>query len=167
MNFMGTAQAKQQQERLRRNEQKWTKPLMDAGWTVIPSVILDRQRAFGLDAVDVCILMHLAKHWWFEENLPHPSKKAIAECMNISESTVRRRIAAMEAAKLIGRVKRFDSRYGGQQTNAYDFTGLIREATPYAEEAVRDREARKKASEERRTRKRVLRVVGGDEWTAE
>lgn len=160
---MGNAAQKEDSRHLRRNEQKWTKPLMDAGWTVIPSVILERQRALGLDAVDVCILMHLAKHWWFEEKLPHPSKKSIAECMNITESTVRRRIAAMEAAGLIKRVKRFSARYGGQQTNAYDFTGLIREATPFAEEAVRNREAQKEESEKRRTRKRVLRVVGNDD----
>ena len=160
---MGKASQKEDAKHLRPNEQTWTKPLMDAGGTDIPSVILERQRALGLDAVDVCILIHLAKHWWFEENLPHPSKKSIAEDMNITESTVRRRIAAMEAAGLIKRVTRYSARYGGQQTNAYDFSELIREATPYAEEAVRNREAQKEENEKRRTRKRVLRVVGNDD----
>jgi hypothetical protein len=50
---------------LRRNEEKWTAPLMDAGWTAIPSIILDKQHALGLDPVDVNILLQLAKHWWF------------------------------------------------------------------------------------------------------
>ena len=151
-----------QQQQLRRNEQKWTKPLMDAGWTVIPSIILDRQQALGLDPVDVCILLHLAKYWWFEENLPHPSKRAMAECMGVSESTIQRRIAAMEKGGLIERKKRFDSRYGGQQTNAYDFAGLIKEAKPYAEEAIHERQKRKKEAEAARTRKR-LRLVTSSE----
>ena len=30
-------------------EKKWTKPLVDAGWTAIPSVIFERQHALGLD----------------------------------------------------------------------------------------------------------------------
>jgi hypothetical protein len=128
-----------------------------------PSVILERQRSLGLDAVDVCILLHLARHWWYEDNFPHPSKRAMAECMNLSESTIRRWIASMEQGGLIERKKRFDSRYGGQQTNAYDFTGLIREATPYAKETVREREAWKMAAEARRSRKRVLRLVDGPE----
>jgi len=41
---MGSAAEKQQERQLKVNERKWTKTLMDAGWTVIPSVILDRSR---------------------------------------------------------------------------------------------------------------------------
>jgi DNA-binding Lrp family transcriptional regulator len=155
-------QPAQRTKELKRNEQKWTKPLMDAGWTVLPSVILDRQRALGLSATDICILMHLAKHWWYEENLPHPSKRSIAECMNVSQSTVQRRIRAMERDGLITRVKRFNSKTRGQQTNAYDFRGLINSVKPYALEAIRDKEARRRAAQDRRTRKRPLRVVGNE-----
>ncbi len=31
---------------LRVNEQKWSKPLMDAGWTAFPSTIIEEQKAF-------------------------------------------------------------------------------------------------------------------------
>lgn len=68
----------EQTERLRRNEEKWTSTLMDAGWTVIPSIVLEKQAALGLDAIDVNILLHLAKHWWYRENPPHPAKTSIA-----------------------------------------------------------------------------------------
>ena len=34
---------------VRENEKKWGKPLMDAGWTCIPSTIILRQQALGLD----------------------------------------------------------------------------------------------------------------------
>ncbi len=137
------------QPSLRENERKWTKTLMDAGWTAIPSVILDRQKAFGLDAIDVNILLHLASHWWFASELPFPGKKSIADAMGVSPRTVQRRIAKMEAAELIQRHERRHPKYG-QQSNYYDFAGLIKEATPYAEEAI---VARKKAREERQSRR--------------
>jgi DNA-binding transcriptional regulator YhcF (GntR family) len=154
-----TNTAKDQQERLRRNEQKWSRTVMAAGWTVLPSVILERQKALDLDAVDVCILMHLARHWWYEDNLPHPSRKTIAECMSIHVSTVQRRIAAMERDGLIRRIGRYDPVHG-QQPNAYEFTGLIKAVTPLAEEALRERQDRKEKADARRTRKRPqLRVA--------
>ena len=144
----------EQQQHLRANEKKWTKPLLAAGWTLIPSVILERQRAFGLDAVDLNILLQLARYWWFSDNPPHPSKQAIAECMNVSKSTVQRRIARLEAAGLIQREPRYGAPGGGQQTNAYHFDGLIKEALPFAEEAVAARRARQEDEADRRTRKR-------------
>lgn len=128
-----------QKQAVRVNEKKWTKTLMDAGWTVFPSIILEHQHAMKLTPVDVNILMHLARHWWYEENLPHPSKKTIATCMQVSESTVQRRIRTMEKAGLIKRLVR-RSPNQGQQTNAYDFSGLITKATPLAERAIAERE---------------------------
>jgi hypothetical protein len=163
---MGNAAEKQQERQLKVNERKWTKTLMDAGWTVIPSVILDRQQAFGLEPADVNILLHLAKYWWEKDRLPFPTKKAIADCMGVSESTVQRRIASMEAGGLIKRVYRFSGKHNGQKANAYDFTGLIKEATPYADEALKARENRRKADAARRTRKR-LRLVRTDDVEAD
>lgn len=159
---MGSVASKQHGRQLKVNERKWTKTLMDAGWTVLPSVILDRQQAFGLDAVDVNILLHLAKYWWEKDRLPFPTKKAIADCMGVSASTIQRRIASMESGGLIKRLYRFSGKHKGQKANAYDFTGLIKEATPYAEEALSERENRRKADAARRTRKR-LRVVRTDD----
>ena len=156
---MGSAAVKQQGRQLKANELKWTKPLMDAGWTAVPSVILHRQRALGLDAVDVNILLHLAKHWWEKKQLPFPSKKSIADCMGISESTVQRHIARLEAGGLIKRVYRFSDNHKGQKSNAYDFSGLIKEATPYAVEALQEREKRRSDDAARRKRKQ-LRLVG-------
>ena len=156
------SETKTVQEQLRHNEKKWTKPLMEAGWTVLPSVILDRQKALGLDAVDINILLHLAKHWWYSENPPHPSKQSIADCMGIDKSTVRRRIAQMEQDGLITRQTRFDAKYG-QQTNSYHFTGLIKAATPLALEAIEAREKQKDDAAMRRTRKRPVKRQGAEE----
>lgn len=143
-------------EHLWENEKKWTKPLMDAGWTVFPSVILERQQALGLDAIDVNILLHLVRHWWYSENLPHPSKETIASCMGVSRSTIQKRIARMEKDGLIKRVARYDKGRGGQQTNFYKFEGLIEAATPFAKEAIRAKKKQKEETAKRTRRKRPL-----------
>lgn len=158
---MSAAVKKQQREGLSRNVQKWTQTMMDAGWSILPNVILERQQALGLDAVDVNIILHLVRHWWFAENLPHPSKKTIAECMGIDESTVRRHIARLEAGGYIKRKYRFNGDNEGQQTNEYDLTGLIVAARPYAEEIIQTKRRRQREDADRRLRKQPrLAVVG-------
>lgn len=146
-------------ESLKRNEEKWSPALMEAGWTVIPSIILEKQQALGLDAVDVNILLQLARHWWFSDRLPYPSKAAIAECMDVDPSTVRRHIAQMERDGLIQREYRYKPKKGGQDTNMYHFTGLIKAATPFAKEALTTREQRKAEDVIRRRRKKPQLVV--------
>jgi hypothetical protein len=36
-----------------RKTAKWSKPLMAAGWNAIPSIIIEKQAALGLDAIDM------------------------------------------------------------------------------------------------------------------
>ncbi|HRK31347.1 MAG TPA: helix-turn-helix domain-containing protein [Tepidisphaeraceae bacterium] len=140
---------------IRENEQKWGRKLMAAGWTAFPSVILERQQALGLDSVDVCILLHIARHWWYKDKLPFPEKKTIADCLGVHPRTVQRRIAAMERDGLIKRLTRKDPRYG-QRSNYYDLSGLISAASEYADELRQTRAVVKAEKERRRTRKRLV-----------
>ena len=133
--------------------------MMDAGWTVLPSIILEKQHALGLDAVDVNILLQLARYWWFSDRPPFPSKATIAECMNVDPSTVRKHIARMERDGIIRREYRFNAKKGGQEANAYHFTGLIKAATPFAKEAAQTRELRKSEDASRRRRKKPVIVI--------
>jgi DNA-binding transcriptional regulator YhcF (GntR family) len=149
---------------IKRNESKWSATLMEAGWTVLPSILLERQHALGLDAVDINIIMHLVRHWWFPDSLPHPSKRTIAQCMSINESTVRRHIAAMEKIGFIKRIPRRD-RTHGQMTNEYDFSGLIKEATPYAEDAIEERRLQRLQSAAKRNRKKPMLRMAPDNKT--
>ena len=145
----------EQAARLKRNEEKWSAALMEPGWTVIPSIILEKQHALGLDPIDVNILMHLARFWWYSDNPPHPSKIRIAKCMNISTSTVRKHIKRMEDEGLIRRNPRYSHNDGGQQTNEYLFDGLIATITPHAKEATAQQEKQRAETEERRNRKKA------------
>jgi hypothetical protein len=56
----GTPQGQAALETLHINEKKWSEELMDAGWVSFPSILLEKQKALGLSAVDVNILLHLA-----------------------------------------------------------------------------------------------------------
>ena len=133
---------------------------------MLPTTLLERQLALGLDAVDINIILHLVKHWWKADELPFPSKKQLATCMKVHPSTIQRRIAKLERDGLIKRRKRMHPDYG-QQTNYYDLTGLVHAATPYAEEALEARKEKKKEASERRARKGQqrsgLRVVAENE----
>lgn len=152
------------EQTLKVNEQKWTKPLIDAGWTCLPSVIIERQQALGLDAIDINILMHLAVHWWTEDNKPHPSKGTMAAAMGLQPRSIQRRLARLEADGLIRREERRTGKTGSL-TNRYHFDGLIKEATPYALERISEIEAKKIVARERATRKArpKLRLVQKDE----
>lgn len=141
---------------VKENERKWSRNLMAAGWTAMPSIILERQRAFDLDAVDVNILLHIVRHWWRADELPFPSKRIIAEAMNVDPRTVQRRIAAMERDGLLRRKKRYNTETRRQKSNEYDLSGLIEAAQPYAKEKIDAKEDAKKKKDEQRLRKRPL-----------
>jgi predicted transcriptional regulator len=146
-----SAATKNQDSRV--NEKKWTLPLMKAGWSVIPSIILERQAALGLDALDINIIVHLVQYWWEPDNFPHPSVPTMAKALQVTDRTIQRRIRALEAAKLIKRVERRKTPQGSM-TNLYVFDGLIKAATPYALEKLEEIERAKTAKRERLSRKR-------------
>lgn len=122
-------------------EQKWSPELIEAGWTVLPAALIEHQRALGIDAVDINIILHLANRWWTADNRPMPSKKSIAEAMNIDPSTVRRRIQAMEKAGFIQREERRVSKVGSK-TNIYHLDGLIEHLKPFAADMVKVKKER-------------------------
>jgi len=141
------------------NEEKWTKPLMEAGWLAFPSIILEKQQALGLTPLDINIILYLATYWWTAENKPRPSKKTIALALSVTPRTVQRRIAAMENVGFIRREERRISKQGSKP-NLYHFDGLIKEATPFALEKIDVIRRRKKEDEIIRKRKKPhLRVV--------
>ena len=106
-----------QQKSLRANEDKWTPALMAAaGWTALPSLILDKQPALGIDALDLNILLQLAKYWWKKDDLPYPSKETLGELIGVTPTTIRRRIKRMEAEGLIQRIVRHERRAVSSRT---------------------------------------------------
>lgn len=154
-------QKKEAVEAIKTNEKKWSKALMDAGWTAFPSIIVEKQQALGLDSMDVNIILYLSTYWWMEENKPHPSKQTIADAIGVTARTVQRRIASLEKAGFILREYRSD-KDKGNKANKYHFDGLIEAVKPYAQEKVESIAERKAAEADRKRRKRpALKAVPG------
>lgn len=134
---------------------------MAAGWNVIPNILIEKQEALGLDAIDMNIIIHLTQYWWQADNLPHPSVGTIAKAIGVQPRTIQKRIKALEDLKLIRREERRHTKHGSV-TNLYDLSGLIAAATPYAEEKVREIEAATEAKRKRIARKKPRLVVSND-----
>ena len=149
-------------EALQENQKKWGIDLIKAGWTLLPNIIFMRQRVLGLDSMDINILMVLLSHWWTADNLPFPSKQKIADTIGCDPSTIRRRIQKLESAGFITRIQRRVEN-DRNKTNQYDFSGLIKFATPYAQEELQAREAgrEERAKRTKRKGKPILKVVEG------
>jgi hypothetical protein len=86
---------------VRKNEGKWTKTLMDAGWNAFPSILIEKQQALGLDALDMNIILHLSNYWWNAETLPFPSVATIAQAVGVKPRTVQKRVSALQRCGLL------------------------------------------------------------------
>jgi len=151
---------KEQDKQLRENEKKWSKTLMESGFTVFPSVILERQKALGLTPLEVNILLFLCTFWWTKDGRPRPAIGTIAEAVGRSPRHVTRIITGLVDAGLIERHQR-SYKETGNLTNEYSFEGLIHEVMPFAKEKIEEREtkiAEKKAKTAKRGKPK-LRVV--------
>ncbi|MUT27294.1 hypothetical protein A9K71_23335 [Mesorhizobium sp. WSM3873] len=148
--------AKADAEKLRTNEKKWTRALMATGWSAFPNIIIEKQQALGLDALDMNIIIHLVQYWWLPENVPHPSVETIAKAIGVTTRTIQKRIAALEAHGLLEREERRHTP-NGSMTNKYHFDGLIAAAKPYAlDKAAEIRKAAQERSERLRRKKPKL-----------
>lgn len=148
---------------LRTNEKKWSKPLMDAGWTALPSVIIENQRQLDLTPLDLNIVLYLASKWWTPEGKPFPSKSTMAKAMNVHPRTIQKHVASLEAA---GYIRREERRLEtGSKTNVYHLDGLIKAAKPFAEEKLAEMKDKAELAKRRQNRRGApkLRLVKTEE----
>jgi DNA-binding MarR family transcriptional regulator len=134
------------QSKRRESVRKWSRTVIDAGFTIIPTVLFKKQDELGLKAVDINILMQLSCHWWKAENLPYLSKETMAKRIGVDPSTIRRHIAKMQERGLLMRVTRTDGA-NGQRSNYYDLRPLVEHLHPHAVKAAK---AKKRALAARR-----------------
>ncbi len=106
------------------SERKFGKPVMDLGFCIVPSLLIQAQARLGLNPQQLNIVLHLLDMWWEKESKPYPTRARIAERMGVSAKTVQRHVAEMEQAGLIQRIYR--TRPGwGRTSNEYDLSGLV------------------------------------------
>lgn len=114
--------------------QKWGADVIAEGYTVLPNVILQNQKALDLKHLDVLVLMCLLSHWWDKDDLPRPAKTSIARTLDVDPRTVQRSIAKLEKQGYIERKERWAS-VGDNLPNFYDLSGLVAAAKTQAERA--------------------------------
>jgi predicted transcriptional regulator len=153
-----TAAVAPKERRLRENEKKWTPPVMEAGWTLWPSVFLKYQRQLGLTPLHVNVLLQVARCWFKADSPPYRAKKSIAEALGVSTKTIQRALSELRARGYLEPEKRHDGN-GGQRASAYHFGGLIAAARPYAEEMVKQRTEKIAARQKEQRQKPGLRRI--------
>jgi len=124
---------------------------MDAGWTALPSVIIENQRQLGLSPLDLNIILYLASKWWTVEGKPYPSKNTMAKAMNVVPRTIQKHIAALEAADYIRREERRTD--AGSKTNIYHLDGLIEAARPFADEKLAEMQDKAELAKRKQARR--------------
>jgi predicted transcriptional regulator len=115
------------------SEEKWGKPVMDLGFSIVPSLLLRAQARLGLNPTQLAVLLHLADYWWDVERKPYPSKQRLADRLKLGPRQVQRYIAELEAAGLVQRIER-RAPHKGKISNEYDLTGLVKKLAELASE---------------------------------
>lgn len=84
--------------------EKWGEAL-DAGFQLLPDVLLKHQHRLGLKPTDVLVLIHLTMNWWYAERLPFPRPSTIARRMGVGVRTVQRSLRRLEDLRLVKKVR--------------------------------------------------------------
>ena len=134
------------------SERKWSKPVMDLGFCIVPSLLLKAQRRLRLNPTQLAVLMHLADYWWDVDRKPYPAKKTLGERLGLSPRQVQRHIANLEAMGYVKRVER-KAQHRGKLSNAYDLSGLVERLMELELEF-------RQVEEETRTRRRAVAQPG-------
>lgn len=127
----------------------WGRKTMDLGFNQLPSLLFQRQKELGLEALDMNIILQIASFWWKKDRMPYPSKRFLADSISVSQSTIQRRIAALEKRGYVKRIVQSASSKA-RKANVYDLSGLVAALSLQADKEQIEREA-KKTKKGRRT----------------
>lgn len=108
---------------------KWGVAL-DAGFSIVPDVLLKYQHRLNLSPFDVVLLLNIAAHWWKASELPYPRLSKLAERMGTTPRTIERRVAALEKTGLLRRLPK--ERHDGLTIRRFDLSGLCRHLQEFA-----------------------------------
>jgi predicted transcriptional regulator len=97
---------------------------MIPGFQQVPHALLKNQFRLGLSPLDVVIILNIAMHWWGRENLPYPTMERIAKRIGVSRRSIERRIAFLENAGIVKRM-RFETNNKGKKIRRFDLAKLV------------------------------------------
>ncbi len=131
-------------EGMKESTRKWGKPVMDAGFSILPSALFQCQAELGLSPLELNVLLQLVDYWWKKNRLPMPAKSTLAKRLGRSTSTIRRCITDLQTRGFIQRKTRWDDAKG-QRSNFYDLQGLVDKLHPLAVRINKARKAKRDA----------------------
>lgn len=134
-------------------EAKWGKISLTAGFTMVPSVLIQRMGSLGLKPTEFCVLMVIISYWIKAEEPPHPSVEMIAASLAVDARTVRRAIGGLAGKGLIVKEERVLAN-NSNKSNRYHLTPLVDRLKPYAGEHLSRRRAKKDPRRNERFRRR-------------
>lgn len=73
------------------------------GFVAIPEALLHGQKALGLTATEMMVLINVLMHWWYHDKQPFPGNGRIARRMGVSSRTVQRAFEKLEKKGLVHR----------------------------------------------------------------
>jgi predicted transcriptional regulator len=76
-------------------QEKWGTAL-EAGFLVIPTVLIHAQSKLGLDSIDLAVLLNLITHWWEKGAYPFVAPKTIAKRVGVDTRTIERHLKKLE-----------------------------------------------------------------------
>ena len=135
-----------------RSEQKWGVEVISVGFVILPSILFRAQAWLGLKATHLALILQLAEFWWYDDQLPWPSKRTLAERMGLSEKQVQRLAKDLEDRGYIRRRSRMTPH--GQTSNAYDLAGLVAKLKTLAPEFIEAKKAPRTVERRRRLKVR-------------
>jgi hypothetical protein len=145
-------------------EEKWGNPLLSEGFTVMPNIVFQHQKALKLKPLDVLILLHLISYWWKANEPPRPAKGTIAQALDVDPRTVQRGVEKMEKLGYIRRIVRKASA-GDNLPNGYDLRGLVKAATKHAQNQRTMKAGRAKEDKAKRSTPNTFNLIKGGKST--
>ena len=96
------------------------------GYQLFPDAIVRNQKALGLDATDMVVLLNICMHWWetAPEKWPHPRPAVIAQRMGTTTRTVERHIGRLSKLGFLKWLPT-EQRYDAPSVRRFDLTGLV------------------------------------------
>lgn len=104
---------------------KWGLPVLDLGFTIVPSLLLKAQARLDLTAQELVVLLQIIDHWWDADNWPYPGKAILAERLNLSTKQIQRHTASLEKKGILTKKQRYGAKHKGKLSNEYNLSGLV------------------------------------------
>jgi DNA-binding MarR family transcriptional regulator len=113
-----------------RNKWKTAVCAGNTGYLALPEVLLRKQAKLKITTTELTVLINILSFWWYEDRLPFPGNRVIADRMGVEPRTIQRATKSLESKGLIRREKVLQS--DGQWRRYFDPSGLVKKLEEHA-----------------------------------